>query len=275
MTQLQQPRQVADYDFLNLLGEGSQGSVYLASRPDRLPGGTDTVAVKLLARPATEEEFATALGELTTYASIGSPYLTQLIEAGRQQDGTVYYAMEYAPGGSLALPPRSSGPSAIVRALTSAAWGAHALHEGGLAHRAIKPSNVLLFESGARLADPDLQHLLAPGQTISGRGSAELVQYLAPEVIRGEPVSRATDLWALGVTLHVALTGEGIYVFEPEAGPMSALRAVMAGARPELSPALPEGLSRVIEACLELDPEARPDSAEALADRLDALAEQL
>ena len=167
-------------------------------------------------------------GSSRAFASAQSPYLVTLLDAGRE-GSTFFYAMEYCPLGSLESPERPLERRETLIAVAQAARGAHALHEAGLVHRSIKPANVLLVENGARLADLGLVHALAPTQTVTGLGSIGAVEYVEPDLLTGHPASRASDIWSLGVTLHRALTGAGLYGEMPCRRPL-ALRAQ--GAQP-------------------------------------------
>ena len=261
---------VADYTFVRLLGDGSQGSVYLAVPPSRLGIEVRHVAVKVLARKATDEEFQRAVDELRLFAAQRSPYTTTLIEAGRQENGTVYYSMEHFPLGSLGAPGRQLSRADVLGLVAHAARGAHALHEAGIAHRDIKPTNVMMHASGGKLSDPDLAHVMSPGQTFSGRSPIDSVFFMEPGVLRGQPPSRASDVWALGVTLHVALTGRPVYEASTDGNLLSALRTVLAGT-PRIDSSLTDAEADIVSRCLAADPADRPPTAEALADHLEGL----
>src|ERR1700759_4711132 len=160
---------IADYKFIRPLGAGSHGVFYLAYAPKRLTVAAELVAVKVLSGGSSQDVFRRAHRELAAFAAVSSPFLVELYDAGQQGD-EVYYSMEYLPGGSLAFP---AEPLGRVRALTAVAHGAravHALHEAGIAHRAVKPANVLLHPGGAKLADLGLSHVLTPGVTITKMG---------------------------------------------------------------------------------------------------------
>jgi serine/threonine protein kinase len=178
--------------------------------------------------------------------------------------------MEYLPDGSLAEAAGPLAPGRILAAVADAARAAHALHEAGIAHNDIKPGNILLDDGSAKLSDLSLGQLLTPGLTISAIGSAGSVEYLDPAVIRGEMPGRAPDIYALGATLHRALTGAGLYGDLPADNTMLAMRQVLE--RPaEISPALPAGIRDVIASAIDPDQGKRPATADDLADSIDAL----
>ncbi len=261
---------IGDYQFERSLGEGGTGVFYLAPPPPRLGIDASAVVVKVLKIGAGDEAFHRMTRELRTFAKVQSPYLVQLFDAG-QEGGALYYAMEYFPRGSLAVPVQPLQRSEILAAVADAARAAHDLHEKGMAHRNIKPANVMLTEHGGKLADLGMVQVLSPGQTITGMAGLESVEYVDPAIIRGEKASRSSDIWTIGVTLHRALTGKSVYGDLPEGDALLAVRRVLT-TPPSLSADLAPGEMAVIEACLESNPGDRPRTAADLAERIDALA---
>jgi serine/threonine protein kinase len=260
---------IADYRFVRLLGAGNHGVFYLAQRPERLRIDADLVAVKVLTGSNSQDTFRRATRELAAFAAVKSPYLVTLYDAGQQGDD-LYYSMEYLPAGSLADGEGSLRPAQVLGAVADAARAADALHEAGIAHNDIKPGNVMLHETGAKLSDLGLSQLLTPGLTITGLGTAGSVEFLDPAIIRGETPSRATDIYALGATLHRALAGVGLYGELPSDNTMVAMRRVL-GHPPVISESLPADVRDVIAAAIDPDPKARPNTAGELAERIDAI----
>jgi serine/threonine protein kinase len=266
-------RRIADYTFVELLGEGNHGRFYKALPPERLGLDAEYVAVKVLDKNASADDYKRFANELKLFAAIKSPFLVTLYDAGHQA-GTLYYAMEYFPMGSLERPATAPNRAEVLRAVACAARGAHAMHEVGVAHRDIKPANILLHASGAKLSDLGLAQILNPGQTVTGTGPLGTIEYLEPSVIRGERASRSSDIWALGVTLHKALTGKSVFGELPTNDILAALKHLLQ-ARPMIDPTLPKDIRALIETCLAESPTDRPPTAAALADRLDAIRERL
>ena len=265
-----QMNEIADYKFLRWLGEGNHGNFYLAETPPRLELDLDLVVVKVLDGATSNDGFRRATRELRVFASIESPYLVTLFDAG--QDGnSFFYAMEYFPMGSLAEPSTPLGRSQVLRALTDASLAAHALHEAGVAHRDIKPDNIDLHEHGAKLSDLGMAQLLTPGLTVTGMGPIDSVEFIDPILIRGGRASRATDIWSLGVVIHRALTGRGVYGELPPDDPLLALRRVL-GAQPAIDPSLSAAEAELVSSCLAPEPGERPPTAEVVAKRLQELA---
>lgn len=261
---------IADYELVRSLGAGNHGEFFLARPPARLGTTEEHVAVKVLAGATSEDTFRRATRELKAFAKVQSPHLVPLLDAGQDGD-RFFYAIAYYPLGSLAAPARPLERAETLRAVASAARAAHALHEAGIAHRGIKPGNILLTDDGAQLTDLGLAQVLQPGATVTGIGPVGSVEYLDPAILNGQPASRATDVWSLGVTLHRALAGVGVYGELPDDDPLLAIRRVLS-TTPTVSDRLSPDERAVVEASMAPDPAARPATAEELAQRIDALA---
>jgi eukaryotic-like serine/threonine-protein kinase len=227
------------------------------------------VAVKILESINADDAFRRMTRELRMFATVRSPYLVALFDAGQQGD-RFFYSMEYFPLGSLALPARPLDRGERLRAVAHAARAAHALHEAGAVHRAIKPANIMVHPGGGKLADLGLAQLLRPGQTLTGVGPIGSVEHLDPGLLRGQRGSRSSDVWSLGTTLHRVLAGIGVYGELPDREPLVAVRRVLTS-RPNLSDELDDGARRVVARALAAEPAQRYPTADALADDIDAL----
>jgi serine/threonine protein kinase len=258
---------IADYEFIRSLGRGNHGEFFVARKPARLPIDAEFVAVKVLSGPTSEDVFRRATRELSAFASVQSPNLVRLYDAG-QQGEAFYYAMEYLPDGSLG--DGSHDRATVIKAVADVARAAHALHEAGIVHRDIKPRNVMLSAQGAKLADLGLSQVLAPGVTVTGMGSVTSIEYTDPALIQGAKPSRATDIFSLGATLHRGLTGTGLYGELPEGDAMLALRKIFTQ-QPTVAPALDPAAAEVVNWAIAPNAVDRPATALAYAERLDQL----
>ncbi|MEO1063198.1 MAG: protein kinase [Actinomycetota bacterium] len=260
---------IADYRFLELLGEGNHGTFWKAEAPDRLGIDAEHVAVKVLAHRATDDDVARFGRELRHYSAVMAEELVPLLDAGHQ-DGQLFYATPWYRRGSLDAAVGVLDRGEVITAIADAARAAHALHEAGIAHRDIKPANITLTDEGrGRLGDLGLAQALSPGKTITGIGPVGAVEYLSPELVRGDRASRTSDVWALGAAMHRALTGRSMYPGLP-ADLLAALRHVVSS-RPVIDSLATDAEAEVIAWTLEVEPAKRPSTALALATRLDEL----
>ncbi len=207
--------QLGAYRLTEPIGHGGMGSVWLAERSDGRYEGR--VAVKLLSAAlvgrAGEERFSR---EGRFLAKLAHPQIAHLIDAGVSPIGQPYLVLEYVEGQTIVAHCDAArlGVSDRVRLfLDVLAPVAHA-HANLIVHRDLKPSNVMVTRSGqvklldfgiARLLESDPQQ---PFLTLTLDGDALLTPaYAAPEQVNRGDVSTATDVYALGVLLHVLLTG--------------------------------------------------------------------
>jgi eukaryotic-like serine/threonine-protein kinase len=255
------------YELGRVLGRGGMGEVRVAR--DRRLGRE--VAVKLLARPAlSAADRARFEAEARAAAAVTHPNVVAVYDYGVEP--VPYLVMECLPGRTLA-DDLQFGPLAIARAVEivrDVLAGLGAAHEKDVVHRDIKPGNVLFADDGsAKVADFGI----ATSGDGSGLTETGMVvgtpAYVAPERLEGEPASVRSDVYAVGVMLHEALTGERPFTGD---SPIAVAYAVhhgdvrpVAQVRPEVAPAL----SDVVMRAMARDPQARYDSAQALADALD------
>lgn len=264
----------ADYVVVRPLGDDPAGRSWLARPPARLGLDDEQVALHLLGEASTPDHIDRLARALGAHAAVGSPKLADLHEVG-EHDGRVFYSAEHHRSGSLAQPSRPLSREEVLFAVADAAVGAHHLHEAGLTHGNIRPNNMMLTEDGAKLAEPGAA-VLEPGQLTTGEralpGGSGLLATLSPEVLRGEGTSRATDIWALGVSLHLVLTGHSVFAKAPEAPVVEILRHTLSH-QPVLGEPLSEAESEILLSTLAADPAQRPGTAAELAERIRAEAQ--
>jgi serine/threonine-protein kinase len=124
------------------------------------------------------------------------------------------------------------------------------------------------------LAEPAVAHLLTSGHTVSGLGAAGLagrLELVDPLLVRGSPAGRASDIWSLGATLHLLLTGHGLFPALVSADPFSAVRMYLRS-QPEPGDDLSDGERAVVVAAVHPDPARRFRTAGELADAVERLA---
>jgi WD40 repeat protein len=209
-------QQVGAYTIDTLLAEGGMGEVWLAHRSDGQFEGT--FAVKLL---HLESPGAKALDrfkrEGRLLARLTHPHIARLIDAGATPDGQPFLVLEYIDGEHIDkyCRARSLSTRSRVRLFLDVLTAVAHAHTSLIIHRDIKPSNVLVTADGiVKLLDFGIAKLIDPESTLEERGQLTRVEevaltpsYAAPEQILGEPLSTATDVYQLGVLLHVLLAG--------------------------------------------------------------------
>lgn len=251
------------------LGRGGMGEVYRARDPrlDR------EVAVKVVGGDVGDEGRARLRREARLAAAISHPSLCTIHEVGEQGD-ELWLPMELLEGESLEarIATAPMAPGEAVDRMVEVLAGLSALHDRGVVHRDLKPTNIFLTPHGAKLLDFGLA-------TPTGSGAREATRitragmlvgtplYMAPELWRGEEATPASDLFACGAVLYEAVSGRvpfvGASVFE-------VCEAVVRGAPPALDGAPEIGaLDRLIQRALARAPESRFSSAREMAAHLE------
>jgi TolB-like protein/predicted Ser/Thr protein kinase len=241
------------YELLRPLGAGGMAEVWLASRADGAFERQVALKIPHLRNVPAQmtERFAR---ECRILATLETPNIARLYDAGVDATGTPYIAMEYVQGEPLVAwcDDRALDASARIRLFIEVLDAVGYAHRRQILHRDLKPSNILVTAQGeVRLLDFGVARLLrtdteAPSMT-QAWGNALTPAYASPELLRGEPVDLRSDVFSLGVVLHELLTG------------------VRPGQQP---PAMGDGQSRVLPKALRdtLSNSLAPDPAERFAD---------
>ena len=254
---------VEGYRVERLLGRGGMGVVYEAVQVslDR------RVALKVL-RPELAEDSAFVdriRREGMVQAALEHPHVLDVYEVGEIGD-ELFLTMRLVDGATLAELLRAGAldTGRALDLLDQVAGALDAAHEAGLLHRDMKPQNVLVADDGdAFLTDFGLSRAVTDTATAS-RPTLGTVAYMAPEVIRGEPPTAASDRYSFAATLFHCLSGDVVF---PRGSDVAVIYAHTSEAPPRISerrPGLPEALDRHFEAALAKDPAQRPASARAL-----------
>ena len=207
-------RSVGSYRIVRPLGTGGMGMVFLAARDDRQ--FEKEVALKLLPMGlGTGEGLQRFLRERQILARLEHPGIARLLDGGVTDDGTPYYVMEYVEGAPIdefcdehRLPLRARLD--LFLAVCDAVEHAH---RNLVVHRDLKPGNILVCVDGSvKLLDFGIARVLdesgADGEsTLTRRARPMTLAWASPEQVRGESITTASDVYALGILLYRLLTG--------------------------------------------------------------------
>ncbi|MGE3174217.1 MAG: protein kinase [Planctomycetota bacterium] len=273
------PRSFGGFRLLRQLGQGGQGTVWLAHEQ----ATARAVALKILHRRGNDElAEARLLREAALAGRFGHPGLARVLGAGRDE-GRLWIASDHVPGeplsGVLAQRRLRGEPMplpAAARLVGELARALHHAHGFGVVHRDVKPANVIVRPDGAPvLTDFGLSRETQAGQdrgelTLSGelRGTPA---YLAPERIHGGPATARADVWALGALLFECLRLESPFAAPTVAATLQALARREVWSLPGYG-ALPADARAVLAMAMAREPARRYATAAALALDCDRLA---
>ncbi|MGX1547142.1 serine/threonine-protein kinase [Streptomyces adustus] len=257
------PARIGPYRPTRHLGTGGMGAVYYAPDPD----GGAPLAVKVLHRdfaadPAHRARFRR---ETAMLRKVTGPYLVPLIDA--DPDAPLpWLATAYVRGDTLHQHVRDSGAMGPDNLLTFAAAVAHALaciHGAGVAHRDLKPTNVLLAADGPRVVDFGIAHHLDATAITATSVTTGTPGWMAPEQLTAGTTLPACDIFAWG--LLVAYAAAATHPF----GTPTGITHRIVSAEPSLA-GVPDALLSLVRGALHKEPEQRPSAAE-LAERTAAV----
>src|SRR5271167_2210120 len=261
------------YEIQSPLGAGGMGEVYRArdTRLDR------TVAVKILPGHLSDNIEAKQRfdREARSISSLNHPNICTLHDVGHQ-DGIDFLVMEFLEGETLADRLRK-GPLPTEQVLKygiEICEGLERAHKSGVIHRDLKPGNIMLTRTGAKLMDFGLAKA-APGvapassltMTTSGPSADQPLtaqgtivgtfQYMSPEQTEGKEADARSDIFAMGALLYEMVTGKRAFTGKSQA---NIVASILASEPPPISivqPMSPPALEQVIKSCLAKDPDER------------------
>ncbi len=267
---LQPGIELAGYRIVRFVARGGMGSVYEATQLslDR------RVALKFISDDlGVDEPFrARFRREARSAAAIDDPHILPVYEAGELPDGRLFLAMRFVDGPDLSTLLQQHGAMELRQALDVLGQVAEALdaaHACGLVHRDVKPANVMLdprrgswhaYLTDFGLAKPDEQvsEHTATGELLG------TVDYMAPELIDGQPFDARADVYAFGCLAYRCLTGELPYGRETRAATMMAHLNAPIPRPSAIVAGLPPSADLMVEKAMQKDPALRVSSAGAL-----------
>ncbi len=278
--------QLGPYEITAPLGAGGMGEVYRA-RDTRLER---TVAVKILpaqfsSDPVHQQRFE---HEAKTISSLNHPHICVLYDVGHQ-DGMDYLVMECIEGETLARR-LEKGPLPLDQVLKNGMQIADALdkaHRSGVVHRDLKPGNIMLTPTGAKLLDFGLAKPAAPLTSVAMLTAAVTqsspmteqgaivgtFQYMSPEQVEAKELDGRSDIFSLGAVLYEMLTGQRAFPGKSQLSVASAILEKEPTPISTIKPLTPPALDRCIRRCVAKEPERRWQNAADLASELLWIAE--
>lgn len=265
------------YEILSPLGAGGMGEVYRARDPrlDR------TVAIKILPAhlsgdPARKLRFER---EAKTVSALNHPNICSLFDVG-SQNGTDFLVMECIEGESLAER-LAKGPLPTEQVLKIGAEIADALdkaHRSGVVHRDLKPGNIMLTKTGAKLLDFGLAKPtsapagaatltnVAANSPVTEQGTiVGTYQYMSPEQVEGKELDGRSDVFSFGAVLYEMLTGKRAFEGKSQFSVASAILEKEPAPISSIKPLTPRSLDHIVRRCLAKDADDRWQSARDLA----------
>lgn len=270
---------LSHYRILERLGAGGMGEVYLAE--DEKLGRR--VALKVLPRELARhpERLARFRREARTVAALNHPNIVTL-HSTEEARGLHFLTMELVEGVTLRekVVPGGLPAAEVLRLALPLAEALAAAHAQGITHRDLKPANVMISGDGRiKVLDFGIAKLAEATETDGPRETSTAltldglvpgtVAYMSPEQVVGHPVDRRSDIFSLGVVLFELATGEHPFAAPSRAETISKILRDPPAAGSDA--ALPHRLGRIIDRCLEKDPDRRYQDARTLAGDLRTL----
>ncbi len=287
-------RTVGAWRLLRPIGRGGMGAVYLGERADG--AFEQKVAVKILGRGiASADLLARFRQERQILARLEHPNIARLIDGGVTDDGLWWFAMEHVTGSPITswCAAQRLGTRAVIELFQQVCRAVQYAHRNLVVHRDLKPANILVSEAGeAKLLDFGIAKILVSEERAGDGEGADLSivttaamtpNYAAPEQIRGEPPTTATDVYALGVVLYELLTGtrpyraktgtveetrRAVLEEEPEEPSARARRAAADKSRAHAPRTIGRELDHIVLTALRKEPDRRYPSVEAFSEDL-------
>jgi len=265
-----------------LLGAGGMGEVYRArdTRLDRLVA-VKVLAARLSSNPEAKRRFDR---EARSISSLNHPNICTLYDIGHQ-DGIDFLVMEYLEGETLGdrLMKGPLSPEQVLRYAIEICEGLEAAHKSGVIHRDLKPGNIMLTKSGAKLMDFGLAKPTsdfgmaprqlgsddtttfatpAPGLPLTVEGTVlGTIQYMAPEQLEGKEADARSDIFALGTVLYEMASGRAAFTGQSHASIVAAILTYHPPAIAMAQPISPSAFDSLVRVCLAKDPDDRWQTA--------------
>ncbi|MFC9835482.1 protein kinase [Rhodococcus sp. NPDC127530] len=245
------------------IGRGGFGVVFRCTQPDV----DRIVAVKVLTADLDKVNRARFLREQRAMGRLsGHPNIVNVLEVGDTEGGRPYIVMQYHAQDSLEARIRRHGPLPLDHALRTGvkiAGAVETAHRLGILHRDIKPANILFTDYGEpALTDFGIAHISGGFETGTGTVTGSPA-FTAPEVLRGDPPSTASDVYGLGTVLFSALTGHAAFERRTGEQVVAQFLRITTAPVPDLHGlGIDDDVSAEIARAMAANPQDRPSAAE-------------
>jgi len=242
------------YEIVEPIGAGGMGEVWKAR---------DTRLNRIVAVKVSKQKFSDRFErEAHAVAALNHPHICQVYDVGPD-----YLVMEYVEGKPL------HGPVPLQEALTLAGQILDALdaaHRKGITHRDLKPGNILVGKAGIKVLDFGLAKIEHPRTSepvtetrpLTDEGAIlGTLQYMSPEQVEGQEADARSDIFAFGLVLYELITGKQAFRGKSRASLIASILKEQPHPLHDLQPLAPVALERVVQTCLEKDPDKRWQSA--------------
>jgi Tol biopolymer transport system component len=269
------------YQIRSMIGAGGMGEVYRAhdTRLDR------DVAIKVLPAHLSRDAELRFEREARAVAALNHPHICSVFDVG-SQDSVDYIVMEFLDGQTLAAR-LARGPLPLEEALRTARQVADALdkaHSQGITHRDVKPGNIMLTKTGAKLLDFGLAKFKPPEPSLSDRTTGAVsalteegsilgtLQYMAPEQLEGREADARSDIFSFGAVVYEMITGKRAFEGQNQASVIASVLKVDPPTIAVLQPTAPPALDHLVRGCLAKDPADRWQTAHDVLKQLEWIA---
>ncbi|MER5194170.1 protein kinase domain-containing protein [Streptomyces sp. NPDC002755] len=254
------PTSIGGYPLLSRLGAGGMGQVFLSRTGSGRLLALKTIRDDLSSEPGFEERFAR---EIRNSDRVRSPWTVTVVDYSAPGQRPQWLATEYVPAPSLAEWVAAHGPlprTALLSLAAELCGALQAVHQAGLAHRDVKPGNILLARDRPRLIDFGVARAADDSRHTHLGVSVGSPGFLAPDQAVGGVAAEPADVFSLAAALVYAAIGRGPFSRAGEQIPVASLMYRVVHEEPDLAGVPPE-LVPLLTACLAKDPAARPTAA--------------
>lgn len=260
---------IPGYSILERLGSGGFASVYRAVHDET---ATEWAIKVLHDHVAATDDLKRFERERTTMQALRHENIVSVNSHGQTEDGSHYTVLEYVGDGSVRDQIRDDGALHWSRAVSIGVQICGALdvaHRNGVLHRDVKPANILLDGTTAKLTDFGIARLVGQSAVTAAQSIIGTLAYTPPELFHNKPFDGRGDIYQLGVTLYEMLLGRAPFTSAAAENKATIIRRILDNPAPPLAQFdVPQVLSDLLDEALAKDPADRPQTAARFGERL-------